>query len=338
MTTEVQKYAPLILEEIKKAKHILLHCHPSPDPDSVGGALATYHALKSLGKEVTVMRGDSHTPQAFSAIPGFEVIVHKHFFDIDLSQFDLFVIQDSSSLEQISKYEPVVFPTSLKTIVIDHHITNKKFAEINLVDATYPSICQMLYDLFSIWNVVITPEIAKCLFIGMYTDTGGFKYPATTPDTFLIASKLVAIAPDYSSMIFTLENSRTEKELFFMGVVLNSIHKYFNNHVAISEVSRAALDEKEIAESEVPESLSNLVKSVVGWDIGITATEKHLGVVSISMRTRKPEVYDVSKIAMKLGGGGHKAAAGASLTMSLPEAIQKILEAIAELYPELGKA
>jgi phosphoesterase RecJ-like protein len=338
MTSEMEKYAPIILEEVKKANHILLHCHPSPDPDSVGSTLAMYQVLKSMGKEVTAIRGDSHTPVAFAAIPGFENIIHKSYFEVDLSQFDLFIIQDSGSLGQISKYEPVVFPPTMKTVVIDHHSSNTGFAAINLIDPTYPAVCQMLYDIFNLWKVEITHPIALCLLAGIFSDTGGFRFATTQVETFLAAAELVKIAPDYSAMIFQIMNSRNPKELQFWGLALSSIHTYFGDSVAIAQVSNEALVKAGIGEGDIPEPISWMLQSVFGWNIAITATEKRAGIISFSFRSRDEKKYDVSKIASVIGGGGHKAASGASLKVPFPEAIDAVLKAVAQVYPELGKA
>ena len=112
MTETVKKLAPEILDVIKKSESILLHCHPSPDPDSVGSALAMKFALQSLGKKVTIIAGDSPVPSAFSHFPGFAEIIPKNFFEIDLAAFDLFIIQDSGSLDRISKKAQLFFQTS----------------------------------------------------------------------------------------------------------------------------------------------------------------------------------------------------------------------------------
>ena len=102
MTKTVEDAAPKILEAIKAARSILLHCHPSPDPDSVGSALAMKFALESMGKKATVIRGDSEIPQAFMHFPGAGDIVAKNFFEVDLAEFDLFIVLDSGSTNMIS--------------------------------------------------------------------------------------------------------------------------------------------------------------------------------------------------------------------------------------------
>jgi phosphoesterase RecJ-like protein len=93
---------------IKESDSILLHLHPKPDPDSIGSALATYHALRSIGKKVTIMAGDTPLPEVFSFLPGFDDIVHKNYFEIDLNDFDLFIILDSGSKQMVSRKEEIV--------------------------------------------------------------------------------------------------------------------------------------------------------------------------------------------------------------------------------------
>lgn len=337
MTEIVQNLAPKILEEIQKAKNILLHCHVKPDADSVGGALATMHALKAIGKQVTVIKGDSDLPAEFSCLPGFDKILLKNISEIDLSQFDLFIIQDSGDLNRISQTPDFTFPTNLKTITIDHHATNPNYSEINLVDATYPANCQLLHDLFTLWHVEITKEIAICLFAGIFTDTGGFKYRSVTKDTFSVAAKLVELVPNFSDVISTIENSNDPKQIEFEAIALSSIKTYFGSKIAMTGVAFSSLQEKGIPNEFT--SSHNVVQrmlSVASWDVVISMTEEMVGGVKISFRSKDYDKYDVSKIAATLGGGGHRSASGLYLKMSLAEAQQKVLGAISATYPELG--
>ena len=182
--------APVILAEIRKANNILLHCHPSPDPDSVGSALAMKFALEQLGKKATVIKGDSEIPQAFMHFPGAKDIVQKNFFEVDLKDFDLFIAVDAGGLVTVSRKGEVVFPPTLKVIVIDHHQTNGGYGSINLIEPNYPANCQILFDLFKLWNVKLDASIAANLFIGIYTDTGSFKFAGVNHYTFDVARQL----------------------------------------------------------------------------------------------------------------------------------------------------
>lgn len=322
-----------ILDEIQKAQHILLHCHPSPDPDSVGSVLAMKFALEQLGKKVTAIRGDSEIPQAFMHFPGAHSIVPKNFFEVDLKEFDLFIILDSGSPEMISKINTPIFPLPIKTIAIDHHVSNKSFADINLVDTSSPSVTFILSRLFKEWNVQITPEIASNLFIGMYTDTGGFRFPPTDYRVLQTASDLAKIVPDYHKIIFTMENSQDKESIYAQALALNSIQTFYNDTLAISTISQKDLADKNFSADVISEGhIANILKSVIGWNIAICLVEVEPNLCKMSLRTRDAVKFDVSKLAVALGGGGHKAAAGATLKLPLDEAVKKVVETAKVIY------
>jgi phosphoesterase RecJ-like protein len=322
---------------IKSSKKVLLHLHPSPDGDSAGSALAAMYALKQLKKQVTVISGDSDLPQFLSVLPGFKEIVPKNFFQVDLNQFDLFLILDSSSKNQISKFGEVVFPKKLKTIVIDHHPSNEKFASVNIIDDQSPATCQIIHHLFKKLNIKITPNIAANIFVGLYTDTGGFKYPRTTQKTLSIATECSKIYPKFPELIFEIENHNQPDRLKFLSIMLSSIENYYSDHVAVASISYDDIQKYDINSSTFNNSeIPNILKSVVGWDIGVSLIEHQPNITKISMRTRNPNLYDLSKICATTGfGGGHKSAAGATLNLPLAEAKKTILKIIQKLHPEL---
>jgi phosphoesterase RecJ-like protein len=322
-----------ILSEIKNAKSILLHCHPSPDPDSVGSALAMKFALESFGKKVTVIRGDSEIPQAFMHFPGAKDIEDKNFSETNLKNFDLFIIQDSGSPEMISRKNTPTLPLPIKTIIIDHHASNTSYADINLVDPKASSVTYILYNLFKEWGVEITPSIASNLFIGLYTDTGGFRFAIKDYKVFEVITELVKVIPNYTDMIFIMENSLEKESIYAQGIALSSIETFLNDNLAISTVSYSALSSKNILPSVVSEGyIAGRLKSVVGWNIAVSMVEIEPNKVKISFRTRDAQVYDVSRLAVELGGGGHKAASGAVLSMPLDEAMKKVVETAKIIY------
>lgn len=332
MTDTIKKLAPEILNEIKKANNILLHCHPSPDPDSVGSVLAMKFALEQLGKKVIAISGDSSIPKAFQ-FPGVESIVQKNFFEININEFDLFIILDSGSMEMISAKSKIVFPDSLMTIVIDHHASNKGYGKINLIDSTYPSATQLLFDLFKEIGIKIDHDIALNLFMGIYTDTGGFRYSNTNIDSFRIATELVSIVPDYYRTISVMDNSNRRETLVFEGLALSSLKTFFDGKLAIVTVTNKELNSNNIKDEDISTGyIASKMKSVIGIDISATLIETHPDLIKISFRTRNSEKYDLSKLAVALGGGGHVAAAGAKLNMTMELAIDKVVKTVKEIY------
>lgn len=333
ISSSIEEKAPLILAAINKAKSILLHCHPSPDPDSVGSALAMRFALEQLGKKATVIKGDSEIPQAFMHFPGATEIEKKNFFEVEMDDFDLFISLDSASLNMISKFKPVEFPASLQTICIDHHPSNKGYANIDLVEPNYPATCQILFDLFKLWNITIDEKIAANLFIGIYTDSGGFKFSGTTARTFAIAGELVEKVPEFVNLIGDMENSKTYSELRFEALALRSVETFLDGKIGLSIVSYGSLMENNIQKVDIhAEEISPILRSVAEWIVSGILIEIEPGKVKMSLRSKDGEKVDVSKLASAFGGGGHKAAAGATLDMPLDEAKKSVVAKAKELY------
>jgi len=329
MTDTIKKYASIILDEINKANHILLHCHPSPDPDSVGSALAMKIALESINKKVTLIKGDDSIPKEFD-FPGVNTILQKSYKEINTADFDLFIVLDSGSKSMITS---PIESIDIRTIVIDHHKSNEGYGDINCIDSTYPATGQLLFDLLNEMNIKINHDIALNLFMGIFTDTGGFRYRNSGSETLRVAFELSKLAPDYIETIFTMENSKRKESIVFEGLALSSIKEFFDGKLAIASVSFDEIIKNNIKEEDILiGGISNKIKSVKGFEISVTMYEKEKGLVKISIRTRDPSKYDASKLAVSLGGGGHIGAAGAKLNMTIEQAIDKVVEKTKLIY------
>lgn len=337
MSDKVRQLAPKIWEEIQKANNILLHCHPGPDADSLGSVLALSEALENIGKKATIIAGDSPKPENLSVLPGFEKIVSSNYFEINPDKFDLFLILDSASKGLVSSKQNLEFPQKMTTIIIDHHPTNTEFGLLNLVDSSYPATCQIIADLLELWKLNITSQMATDLFVGIYFDTGGFKYYPVSASTLETAAKLAKINPNFPQTIFDIENCLPPDQITYMKLALENVELYFNNQVALSFVSHNQLTENKISPEIISsDPITNLLKAVPGQNISVSLIEKYPQAVSISFRTRDQEKFDVSKIATSLGGGGHKGAAGANINKPLGEARKILLEALQKTFPTLG--
>lgn len=333
ITPIIKEKSTLILSEIQKADRILLHCHPLPDPDSLCSALAMKSGLEQLGKKTTVIRGDSEIPKGFEHFPGVSGVVNKSFSEVELNDFDLFISLDSGSKNMISQDNPPVFPLPIRVVVIDHHATNANYGDINLVDVSSPSTAFVIFQLFKLWDIKIDHDIALNLFMGIYTDTGGFKYPPTDHRVIMAVGELAQIAPDFTNAIFTMENSQSKETIYFQALALSSIETFFDDTVAISTVSNSDMIRKGIPDECIRGiSISNILKSVEGWNIGVSMIERKPHDIKVSFRTRDRDKYDVSKIAEAIGGGGHKAAAAAVMNMSLDDAKKLVVDKIKEIY------
>jgi len=288
--------------------------------------------FEQFGKEVTVISGDSKIPPEFMHFPGVSDIIGKDFFEVDLSKFDLFIVLDSASLGMISRYGQINFPDSLSVVDIDHHISNDGYGNINLIEPEYPATCQILFDLFKEWGIKMNSDIAQNLFIGIYTDTL-FKYDGVTAHTFDIAANLARYIPSISKLIALMENSDTPKNISFQGFALNSIDTFLEGRLAISSVPQSFFIEKDIKDSDIsPSDISSIMRSVAEWKISVSLIETEVNIIKVSIRSQDVGKYDVSRLATALGGGGHRAASGAVLNMTLDDAKKLVVLKVKELY------
>lgn len=334
MTDKVRNLALEILEKIQKAQKILLTFHRGPDGDSMGSNLALAQLLKKMGKDVTLIKGDSVMPLSLKAFPGHEMVTMKNIQEIDLGQFDLFLILDCSTLTQATRLTNIVIPESLTVVVIDHHEESSISSKIILNDTSYPAVGQMLFDLLTLWKQPITVEVATCLFLAIFSDSQ-FKYRGTTSETFQVAGELTKICPEFPKAVFTFENYETPAQIAFIALALSLTIYPFEGKVALSAVRF----EKIATLATLPDivstaTISEKLREVAGVKISVSIAEKKKNVITVSFRSFD---YDVSKISLALNGGGHAGAGGTLLEMSFDEANKIILESLQKIYPELNQ-
>jgi len=318
-----KKTAEKILVEIKKANRILLPLHISPDGDCVGSVLAMDLFLRSLGKK-TKNISYSKIPKNYLFLPGMAEVEIVDFAKINLSDFDLLVFLDIAQETMITKKQlPRKFPWSSKSIIIDHHFTNTKFAGINLIDKKTSSCAELLYDLFKFWKIEIDKQTANLLFLGIFSDTGCFQYPLTSAKTFKIASVLMEKGADLNQIVLLLFRSYGIKTLKYWSKVLENMRIDESGKFVWSKVSQEELKRLDIQPEDIEGAASLFCPVIKGTEFGIILDECG-GFIKGSLRSRQG--FDVAQIAGKLGGGGHNQAAGFTLKMPFGEAEEKVLK------------
>jgi bifunctional oligoribonuclease and PAP phosphatase NrnA len=207
-----------------------------------------------------------------------------------------------------------------------------------LVAPEYVATAEILADIFKIWKIKLNGEIASSLYIGIYTDSGGFKYKTTTPRTYEIAAELVKFIPDFSEIISNTENGNDKKYIEYLGAALNSVEFYLNDKVIVSAVAYDDILKMQIEKEDTSSvnTLNDILRSIEGIEISATFVEEEKGLVRVSMRALRDE-FDVSKIAVIFGGGGHKLAAGMNMKMPLDQAKEEFRKAVTEAYGDLLK-
>jgi len=322
-----RKKAKSIFLKIKSAKRILLCVHVSPDLDSLASCLAMDLVLNRLGKKTKII-SYSQIPSRFSFLPGVEKIETADFAKIDLSGFDLFLVLDCAQERMITRsLFPKNFPKNFKIINIDHHFTNVKFGDLNLVALT-SSTAELLYELFLIWKIKIDKKLAELLLFGLVSDTGCFRYSLTTQKTLEAGAELMKKGAVFSEVVLRTFRSYNFKTLKYWGKILDNLQIEEKLGFVWSKISKAECEELGITPVDIDGAADQFLGVVEGTKFGLILNEESENYIRGSLRSR--DGFDVSRIAQKLGGGGHKAAAGFSLEMCLAEAEEKVLAVIRE--------
>lgn len=318
------KESKKILEEIKKAERILVNCHRGPDSDSVGSALAVSYVLKKIGKSVDIVCPSEKIYDNVAFLKDYESIKKGvNFKNFNFSNYNLFVILDSSNLEMVFGSSKILFP-KIKSIVIDHHHTSEGFGDINLIDKKASSVGEMLYLLFCDWQVGVDEDTSTALLTAIFGDTGIFKYPNASERTFEITYQLIKSGAKKDVIISNIYRNNDFNLLKFWGEALMRLvvdEEYGFVYSAIPFEVYESLGRPEYAKETAVDLFGQSTK---GSDFGFMALETKKGTLSVSFRSRLG--FDTSKIALALGGGGHMAASGAKVVgMSFDAAVEKVV-------------
>ena len=287
-----------ILKQIREAKTIIIHRHARPDGDALGSQIGLKEAIKNTfpRKEVDAV-GD--TTSKYDFIGEMDEVSDEKYQDA------VVFVLDSSEQSLISDERYKKGKTLIK---IDHHIAKESFGDIELVDSSYESCCGLVAYLVERIHLKLTNYGAKCLFTGMVTDSGRFRYDSTTSKTFEIASKLMkydfSITDIYNNLYLdTLEMVKLRAEFTLKFKLTEQNVAYIKT--TQDEIQKAGVDIFSISRNMV-----NTMAGIKGIDIWVNFTEDKDGSVVCEIRSSK---YNINPIAVKYGGGGHKAASGATL-------------------------
>ncbi len=311
MRIDLRETAELLLQ----SDNILLLCHAHPDGDTLGSATALARALIAMGKRVKVDCGDP-IPKDFSFM--FEGLEQADFEPQLIAAID---VADMKLLgrEYEGRYQGEI------DLCIDHHGSNLLYADKVFLEAESASTAEMIYLLLRMMNAEITPVIASCLFTGVSTDTGCFRFSNTSVRTFEIAAELARLGADTYNIIQVFFETKTKTFAALERLALDTMRLYCSDRCALMCVTQDMYKKSGSDESEV-DRLSNLPRQIEGVLVGVTMRELKDGSFKASVRTHGD--IDASAICQRLGGGGHMGAAGCTLYGTRQQAINSLLKEI----------
>lgn len=279
-------------------------------------------ALEKMGKEVLVVCPSDILPE-MKFIYGAERIKKIDFTQFDFSEWDLFLVLDSSTWGMVTGRKEIV-KAKIKLAVIDHHVSNTKFGDLNLVDDKVTSTAELLYKVFADWGVRLDAKMAECLLVGIIGDTGAFQYQGVGKGTLDMAGKLIDLGADKDKIIQNLYRNVDFREIKLWGKIIDEMKLDERGKFVWSAISYGTF-KKYGEHAYAKEDAANLFFPIVrDTNFGVIMVETSRNSLSVSLRAR--ENFDVSKIAEEIGGGGHRVAAGARIEgKPFREAVEMVL-------------
>lgn len=305
-----------IKEIINKNENFIILPHKSPDGDTLGSAVALERLLYSMDKKGYIILDDDIPLNLLFLNP---ILYSKADFEKENIDYNVVITLDSSDLSRVESRKELL--DNKKVINIDHHITNTEYGDINYVKEA-SSVGEILYDLFSKLNYDINKEVANGLYVAISTDTGSFKYNNTTDQTFFIASQLRKKV-DFEKINVELYQNTLYDEVKLHSRVLETLKCY--NEIGIIYLTNE-MREKLDLQNENTDGLVEKVRNINGIEIAVFLKEVDEKRFKVSLRSKHD--FDVSKLAFKYNGGGHKKAAGCSMEGELKNIIDLLITEI----------
>ena len=309
-------------EQIANAESIVVFSHVNPDGDTLGSNLAISLMIeKYFNKKVdSVFVGK--LPNIYSYLPDFERFIDVQNIDKN-KQYDLAIAVDVASKDRMV-FGTQIFDNAKSKANIDHHKTNIGYADVNIVDGDAACVGIILYKIFKAWDLEIPQDVARCIYTSLLTDTGGFKYENTTPETFELAAELVRLGVSPTYEFRACYETKPQSMVQFQAYVVSNTVFYNSGKIAFSKITRSDMS-KFNATDDYTEGIVEVLRTSKNVEIAAILKETKEGYTKVSLRSK---TLDVTPIVMDFGGGGHTFAAGCTIKKPIAIAFDKLLKRV----------
>ncbi len=325
MYSDPASAAPAIAQLCAQADHILLLTHLNPDGDAISSMLGMWHMLQYEGKH-TIPLASSSLPKYVKGLPGVE---HVRVYErgMTLPETDLVCVVDTSRMERVGPvYEEHGVELATRTmIVIDHHVSNSGDGKVNLIVPESASCAELVYHLLRELGTPITPDIATCLLLGIYTDTMSFQTSSTNASALRATAELLDAGANQWAIVEALYRSLPFATLCLIGLAFHQIRR--DGALVWLHITQEMMQSTG-ASDEAIDDVIVFMQRIEEAQVCVLFKERTNGDTKIGLRS-KPGI-DVAAIAATWGGGGHTQAAGATLHMSPAVAEREVISRILE--------
>ena len=316
-----------ILDALKLSKKVLVTMHVHPDPDAMGSALAMTLYLKTLGKDVRLYNEDV-VPKWLGFMPraGFcrQVKAGERFSP------DTVIVLDCGDLDRIGRVKALIGENAL-VINIDHHVTNVRFGNLNLVNEGYSSTSEILYGLLKRAGCVLTRDIAILLYLGILTDTGSFGFDSTTVRTHRVIADLLRLDIPVAELYRKVYETMPKEDLKVFLSAMNRLELECGARVACLVMTKKGVSAFSDG-FDIRDKIFGFLRTVKGLEVIVILTEAGEGRIRVNFRSRG--TVDVARLAEKFNGGGHRNASGCYVDGSPAKVKGVILSEIKAIWKE----
>ena len=318
-------WQPLV-EIINKHQSFLLTSHCRADCDAVGSELALAAALRSLGKQATIVNGDAVPAHIGFMDPQHQVrVLGEDVQAAELLKIEVLIVVDTSAWGQLGPMAEVMRFFPGERAVVDHHVCSDDLGATVIRDDAAEATGRLILELAEVLEVEITPEIAGPLFAAIATDTGWFRFSSVTEKTFLALAKLVVAGAKPPAIFSALYEQHSLARLHLRGRILDHVVSDLEGRLMSTHVTQQDFSETGANKTDTEDAI-NALHTVAGSEVAVLFVELEEGVTKVSLRSRTE--FDVSAIASQFGGGGHRAAAGITFQGGWEDARKAILDAL----------
>lgn len=309
-------------DKIKSSKNILIISHVNPDGDTLGSMCALFNAIKLNFKKQAKMLILGKIPKIYEEIPS--VLEAQTIENFDKSrEFDLVITVDVASLDRIIDAK-IFFEKAKFSINIDHHGTNKAFGDLAIIEPHASSTCEVLFNTFESLNWQTNLDVAKSLYYGILTDTGGFRFENTSPRVFEIASNLVSQGVVPKDIYKKCYETKSKEMVLFQNYCVSKAQFCNDDKIVYTTIYKKDM-EKFSAKDEHTDGIAETLRSIDTTEVSFVVKEVDTKICKISMRSKN---INIAAVCEKFGGGGHKNASGCTIKSDVKSAINQILDVL----------
>lgn len=309
----------ILQQMLEDAGSVAILGHIRPDGDCLGSTLGLYNYLQLNYPNIKASLYLEEAADKFLYLKGFELIRHQ----TDEEAYDLCVCLDSGDMERLGVFA-CYLQRAKRSLCLDHHITNTRYADTNLVEENASSTCEVLFG--QLKEDKIDTTVAECLYTGIVHDTGVFKYACTSRKTMEIAGKLMEKGIDFGAIIDNSFYKKTYIQNQILGRALLESVTFFEGRCIFSAVRQNEMEFYGVGSKDL-DGIIDQLRLTEGVEVAIFIYQTGAQEFKVSMRSQKE--VDVSRIASYFGGGGHVRAAGCSMNGSIHDVINNLSNEIA---------